>query len=455
MRIYNTLMKKEEEFKPLKGNKVGIYFCGMTVQDSPHIGHLRAFLSGDILRRYLEYRGFEVTYILNFTDIDDKIIKKSWEEGVDWREIAQRYEKEYFEVEKSMNIKPASFYPRATQHIEEILNLVLKLEEKKFAYNVEGNVWYDVSKFKHYGKLSGKSIDELVEGARIEPDPTKKDPLDFSLWKKAKKKEPYFYSPFGKGRPGWHIECSAMSMKYLGETVDIHGGGQDLIFPHHENEIAQSEAATGKPFVRYWFHNGPVNLRGEKMSKSTGLFFRVLDVLKEYSPNVLKYFLLKSHYRSPLEYSRELVENAKSAWERIDNFINKGEIREIEIKNPETKEYIKKFEEYMDDDLNTPRVFALIFDLVKRGNLYYEKGDEKFLEIKSIVLLMLRILGFTDFERKIESKIVGDLLDIIIEIRQKLREEKRFDLSDKIRNDLKNLGIIIEDKKDKTSYKFV
>lgn len=455
MKIYNTLTKKLEEFIPLKENKVGIYFCGMTVQDSPHVGHLRAFLAGDILRRYLEYKGFEVRYILNFTDIDDKIIKKSWEEKVDWREIAQRYEKEYFEVERIMNIKPASFYPRATQHIEEIINLISILKEKGFAYESGGNVWYDVSKFNGYGKLSGKNIDELMEGARVEPDPTKKDPLDFSLWKAQKENEPYFYSPFGKGRPGWHIECSAMSMKYLGETFDIHGGGEDLIFPHHENEIAQSEGATGKEFVRYWFHNAPVNLKGEKMSKSTGLFFRVLDVLKEYSPNVLKFFLLKPHYRSKIEYSKELLDDAKSGWERIENFINKGEIKSIEIKSPEIKEYLKKFEEYMDDDLNTPKVFSLIFELVRTGNIYYEKNDERFLEIKSLVILILKVLGFSQIEKKIESRLIDDLLNIIIEVRQRLREEKRFDLSDKIREDLKNLGIIIEDKKEKSSYRFI
>ncbi len=455
MKIYNTLTKKLEEFIPLNKNKVGIYFCGMTVQDSPHVGHLRAFLCGDVLRRYLEYKGFEVRYILNFTDIDDKIIKKSWEEKVDWREIAQRYEKEYFEVERIMNIKPASFYPRATQHIEEIINLILILKEKGFAYESGGNVWYDVSKFKSYGKLSGKNIDELIEGARVEPDPSKRDPLDFSLWKVQKENEPYFYSPFGKGRPGWHIECSAMSMKYLGETFDIHGGGEDLIFPHHENEIAQSEGATGKEFVRYWFHNAPVNLKGEKMSKSTGLFFRVLDVLKEYSPNVLKFFLLRAHYKSKIEYSKELLDDAKAGWERIENFINKGEIKEIEIKNPETREYLKKFEEYMDDDLNTPKVFSLIFELVKIGNIYYEKKDERFLEIKSLILLILKILGFSEAKEKFESKIVDDLLNIIIEVRQRLREEKRFDLSDKIREDLKNLGIIVEDKKEGSSYRFI
>jgi len=455
MKIYNTLKKEKEDFKPLRENKVGIYFCGMTVQDSPHIGHLRAFLSGDLLRRYLEYKGYEVKYILNFTDIDDKIIKKANEEKVDFREIAQRYEKEYFEVEKIMNIKPASFYPRATQHIEEIVKLIIILKEKGFAYESGGNVWYDVSKFENYGKLSGKRQEELLEGARVEPDPTKFDPLDFSLWKKRKENEPYFYSPFGEGRPGWHIECSAMSMKYLGETFDIHGGGQDLIFPHHENEIAQSEGATGKEFVKYWFHNAPVNLKGEKMSKSIGIFVKVLDIVKEINPNVLKFFLLKSHYRSPIEYEDSLIYEAKSGWERIENFINKGEIKEVNIKSPEIKEYLKKFEEYMDDDLNTPKVFSLIFELIRLGNIYYEKNDERFLEIKSLIILILKILGFSNFEKKLEAKIIDDLLNIIIEVRQRLREEKRFDLSDKIREDLKNLGIILEDKKEGTSYRIL
>ena len=294
-RIYNTLTRKIEEFKPLKPNHVGIYMCGMTVQDRPHLGHIRTFLVGDTLRRYLEYLGFEVTYVQNFTDIDDKIIKKAQEENIDWRSLGQKYVDKYLKSAEKLNIKPATHYPRATQFIQEIIDIVKTLIQKGFAYEAGGSVYFDVTKFPEYGKLSGKKIEELLEGARIEPDPNKRHPFDFALWKAYKEGEPYWYSPWGKGRPGWHIECSAMSTHFLGQPFDIHAGGQDLIFPHHEDEIAQSEAARGVKFVNYWMHTGSMQIRGEKMSKSTGLFFAIDDILGEYSPQAVRLFILQKH----------------------------------------------------------------------------------------------------------------------------------------------------------------
>ncbi|MCK4585628.1 cysteine--tRNA ligase, partial [candidate division WOR-3 bacterium] len=302
MRIYNTLTRKKEEFKPLEEGKVKMYVCGLTVQDRPHIGHIRASITADILKRYFEYSGFDVTLITNFTDIDDKLIEKEKETGEDFRSIARRIIDEYFENADKLNIKRADFFPEATKHIQEIQELVSRLIEKGFAYVSGGNVYYDVSKFSGYGKLSGKKLEDLRVGARVEPDETKRNPVDFVVWKGAKPGEPWWESPWGRGRPGWHIECSAMSMHYLGETFDIHGGGADLMFPHHENEIAQSEGATGKPFARYWVHNGRLNLSGEKMSKSIGNVVLISDILKTYKPDVVRLYLLSTHYRSPLEY---------------------------------------------------------------------------------------------------------------------------------------------------------
>ncbi|MEO0096454.1 MAG: cysteine--tRNA ligase, partial [candidate division WOR-3 bacterium] len=320
LKLYNTLTGSLEEFKP-QSDVVRIYSCGLTVQGPPHVGHIRASMTRDILRRWLEFLGYKVRSIENFTDVDDKIIAKQKEFNTDWRMIAEENIQKYINLCDSLNIMKPHYYPRASQHIEEIIDLIQRLIEKGFAYEKSGDVYYRVRKFSDYGKLSKKSIDELLSGARIEPTELKEDPLDFALWKAAKPDEPYWLSPWGKGRPGWHIECSAMSMHYLGESFDIHTGGEDLIFPHHENEIAQSEGATGKEFVHYWLHNGMVNITGEKMSKSTGRYFLMEDIVKDFSPNVIRLFLLKTHYRSPIEFSKERLEEAKSAFERIQTFI--------------------------------------------------------------------------------------------------------------------------------------
>jgi len=317
LRVYDTQRAKNVEFEPVHAGKVGIYFCGMTVQDKPHMGHMLAFVAGDMIRRYLEYRGYEVTYVQNFTDIDDKIIDKANKEGLDYREVAERNIKAYFDAAEALHIRPATKYPRATDHIKEIVDLIQKLVERGHAYESGGDVYFRVRTFLSYGKLSKRKIDDLMTGARIAVGEQKDDPLDFALWKASKPNEPGWETPWGRGRPGWHIECSAMSMKYLGETLDFHGGGEDLIFPHHENELAQSEAATGRPFVRFWLHNGLLNLRGEKMSKSTGHFFAMEDVLKEYTGEVCRFYFLSAHFRKQTEYSRERLEEAKRSYERL------------------------------------------------------------------------------------------------------------------------------------------
>ncbi|RKZ20800.1 cysteine--tRNA ligase [bacterium] len=440
MVIYNTLTRKKEEFQPVEDGKVKIYFCGMTLQESPHVGHMRAFIFADVMRRYFEYKGYEVTYIQNFTDIDDKVIEKSREEGRDYRVITQEFEREYMEVSDALNIKRPLLFPRATQHIKEIIELIQKLEQKGFAYAVGGDVYFRVRAFKDYGKLSWRNIDELISGARVEVDPKKKDPLDFALWKSAKEGEPYWESPWGKGRPGWHIECSAMSMHYLGETFDIHGGGNDLIFPHHENEIAQSEAATGKTFARYWVHNAMVNIKGDKMSKSLKNFVPVKELLQKYEPDVIRYFLVSSHYRSPIDYSGELLEQAKSSYERIRNFLERGEEEEP------LKEDLSEFEHAMDDDFNTSRALAAVFDMIRKGN------TEPSLEprMRGAVRRAMEILGFRLKRKKLEGK---EFIEILVDVRSELRKRKEWELADLIRERLKEKGVVLEDTKEGTHWR--
>jgi len=319
MLIYNTLTKKKEEFKPINPPNVSMYVCGPTIYDYFHIGNGRTFMMADVIRRYLIYKGYNVKYVMNLTDVDDKIIKKAIEEGVDTKEITKKFEQAFFDDIKKLKIKQADVYPKATEHIKEIEDIISKLEEKQIAYNVNGNVFYDVIKFNGYGKLSGKNIDDLESGARVEVNEEKKNPLDFALWKKAKEGEPAWESPWGEGRPGWHIECSAMSMKHLGETIDIHAGGSDLIFPHHENEIAQSEASSGHEFVKFWLHFGFLNINKEKMSKSLGNFFTTRDILSKYPAEAVRLLFVQSHYASPLNFSKELLDAAQKGAEKIAN----------------------------------------------------------------------------------------------------------------------------------------
>lgn len=466
--VTNTMTDEKEEFKPLEDRVVKMYVCGPTVYDHAHIGHARSAVVFDVIRRWFEYRGYRVIFVRNYTDVDDKIIKRADEEGIPWFKVAEKYIKSYEEDMEALNVKEPTFKPRVTEHIREIIEMIDGLINKGFAYEADGDVYFSVRKFPEYGKLSKRNLDELLAGARIEPGEKKKDPLDFALWKKSKEGEPGWESPWGIGRPGWHIECSVMSMKYLGETMDIHGGGLDLIFPHHENEIAQSEAYTGKPFARYWIHNGFVMVNREKMSKSLGNFFTIKEILKEFSPNVLRFFLLSVHYRSPIDFSKDRLKESERAFERIQNFIKSAPIIESLAETDYGKEpisvstYRKDFESAMDDDFNTAKALSVLFEVVKEGNLVKDRAlkegriskEEKFsyLEAVDFVKECLSILGFKE-EREMEGGIEDKLIELLVEVRGELRKKKEFQLADLIRDRLKELGITLEDLPTGTVYK--
>jgi cysteinyl-tRNA synthetase len=437
--------------------------CGPTVYDYFHIGNARSFVMIDIIRRYFIYKGFEVKFVMNLTDIDDKIINKALSEGVTAQEIATKYSQAFFEDIKKLKIKPADVYPRATENIPYIIELIQKLLDKGYAYQVDGDVYYDVTKFSDYGKLSGKNLEELISGARVDVNEQKKNPADFALWKAAKPGEPFWESPWGKGRPGWHIECSVMSMKNLGETFDIHAGGNDLIFPHHENEIAQSEAATGKPFARYWIHFGFLNIDNQKMSKSLGNFFTAREILEKHSAEALRLLYAQTIYSAPLNFSLELLSNAESAVKRIENaWHNVQTAQLVDVQEDfDVSRFYQEFEEAMDDNFNSPEAIAVIFDFVKEVNSFISKHNALSNSNKEKILAVFKnlaqdIFGIIDLskEQKIDNQLVDNLMKIIIEIRNQLRLEKRFDLSDKIRDELKKLGIELEDKKGITTYKF-
>ncbi len=466
--VYDTFDAKKKEFVPVKEGKVGMYMCGMTVQDRPHVGHMLAFTCGDMIRRYLEYKGYEVTYIQNFTDVDDKIIARANAEGVDYHVIAERYTKEYFKYADLLNIKRATVHPKATEHIQDIIDLVKTLEDKGFAYASGGDVYYEIARFPTYGRLSKKNIDELRAGARVAVVEHKRSPMDFALWKGAKEGEPYWDSPWGKGRPGWAIECSVMSTKYYGETLDIHGGGEDLIFPHHENEIAQSEGATGKKFVNFWAHNGLLNLVGEKMSKSTGHFFAIEDIVKEFDPDVMRFYLLSSHYRSPMEFSRERLAEARSAVGRMANtfraveaFIGdekpEGSLEGLGDKDLEfrkkVEERVNLFGETMDDDFNSAGAIGHIFDIARDANLFL-KGEDT--PAKKLVLshALGRIKEMGDV-LGIFRGIGGEILKVedlpleareLVEERAKARGVKEWATADSIRTELAAKGYFLEDR---------
>lgn len=454
MKLFNTLTRKKEEFVPITPGEIKMYVCGPTVYNYFHIGNARPFTVFDTLRKYLEYRGYKVTYVQNFTDVDDKIIKKANEEGVSAKDIGEKYINEYFKDADAIGIRRANIHPRVTENIDEIIEFIKTLVEKGYAYEVDGDVYYNTSKFDEYGKLSKQSIEELESGARIEVNEIKKHPTDFALWKKQKPSEPGWDSPWSKGRPGWHIECSVMSTKYLGETIDIHAGGQDLIFPHHENEIAQSEAYTGKPFARYWVHNGYITINNEKMSKSKGNFFTVRDIVSEFDGEIVRFFLLSAHYRNPINFSRELMQQAKNA---LDRLYNARENLEHLIKNTNHQtmkheekkifddllKYKEKFIESMDDDLNTADAIASIFELVKEMNTKIDVEASKELMENSLGLFeeLTDVLGIVNKEKEMFDEEIG----VLIEERQKARKDKNYALADKIRDDLKNQGIVLED----------
>ena len=455
MKIYNTLTRKKEEFIPLVPGEVKMYVCGPTVYNFFHIGNARPFVVFDTMRRYLEYKGYRVVYVQNFTDIDDKILAKANEEGITPIEVSQKYIEEYFKDAEALGVQKASVHPRVTENIDDIIRFIQKLIDKGYAYAVDGNVYFDTSKFEDYGKLSKQNIEDLEAGARIEVDDVKKNPMDFVLWKSRKEGEIGWETPWGEGRPGWHIECSVMATKYLGETIDIHAGGQDLIFPHHENEVAQSEACTGKIFARYWMHNGYITIDNEKMSKSKGNFFTVRDILKEFDGETIRFFLLSAQYRNPINFSKELMEQAQNGLERLyhvkknlehllenmpDSDSNSKEEERIEA----LEQYKKKFIEAMDDDLNTADAIAAIFELAKEINLNINKNPSRGWVERSHALLMelSGVLGLLN--KKDEQEMDGEI-QRLIEKRQKARAEKNFALADKIRDQLREMGVILED----------
>lgn len=455
IKIYNTLTRLKEEFMPLRPGEVSMYVCGPTVYNFFHIGNARTFVSFDTVRRYLEFRGYNVKYVQNFTDIDDKMIKRANEDGITVKELGDKFIDEYFKDADALNIKRATVHPRATELIDDIISFIKSLEEKGFAYNVNGDVYFNAQKFNEYGKLSHQSLEDLEAGARIDVNESKKDPMDFALWKKQKEGEPGWDSPWGVGRPGWHIECSTMSTKYLGETIDIHAGGSDLIFPHHENEIAQSEARTGKPFAKYWMHAAFLNVNNQKMSKSLNNFFTAREVLEKYSPEVIRLFMLSGHYRTPLNFSLDLLDAAKAGLERFYNSIRNLEhlletAEDRELSGVE-QDFIKRIEGYegrfinvMDDDFNTADGISVIYDLVRDVNTNINTGSPKDLVEKA--LFMIRRLGSPlgilqeSTNRKLEEEIQK-----LIDERQKARKEKNWAVADKIRNELKERGIILED----------
>ena len=467
MKIYNTLSKRKEEFVPLEEGKVKMYVCGPTVYNLIHIGNARPMIVFDTVRRYMEHKGYEVNFVSNFTDVDDKIIKKAIEEGVDAAVISERYIAECKKDMQAMNVKPATTHPKATEEICGMLDMIGTLIEKGHAYvGEDGTVNFKTRSFKEYGKLSHKNLDDLQGGNRsllVTGEDQKQDPLDFVLWKPKKDGEPYWESPWCNGRPGWHIECSVMSKKYLGEEIDIHAGGEDLVFPHHENEIAQSEAANGKPFAKYWMHNAFLNIDNKKMSKSAGNFFTVRDISEKYDLQVLRFFMLSAHYRSPLNFSAELMEAASNGYDRIVTSVSNlnyllenaasDTMSEDEKKlAEEAKGFVAKFDEAMDDDFNTADAIAAIFELVKFANINTNEASSKeFLKaLKEEIIMLSDICGLI-VEKK--QEMLDSDIEALIEERQAARKAKNFQRADEIRNELLDKGIILEDTREGVKWK--
>ena len=475
MKLYNTMTNKIEEFKTIKENKVKMYVCGPTVYNYIHLGNARPIVVFDTLARYFKYRGMEVNYVQNFTDVDDKIINKSIEEGISASEVSEKYIKCFFEDINRLNILESVKRPKVTENMAEIIEIIQKLIDNGFAYEKDGDVYFEVKKYKDYGKLSNQKIEELELGARIDVSEIKKNPVDFALWKKKKDGEPFWESPWGQGRPGWHIECSAMAKKYLGDTFDIHGGGQDLVFPHHENEIAQSKCAYHGNFANYWLHNGFIQINGDKMSKSTGNFFLLREILEKFSGNVVRLFILSTHYRKPINFSFENMEDTKKALQNIVKSMNKFEDivekyknEKIEnVKNSEFSqkidEFDKKFEEAMDEDMNTPQALATIFDQIRETNKFISTNENEFSTIyyeikKSYDSLKEKIENVFGIAIEVENAVKEEdgenmeltkkLIELLIKLRSEARSEKNFKLSDEIRDELKALGVEIKDNKD-------
>lgn len=467
LKIYNTLIREKEVFVPVKEGEASIYVCGVTPYNHPHIGNARPFVTWDVIRRYMKHLGYKIRYVQNFTDVDDKIINASNGEGIAWDDLANRYIEEYFKAMDALNVKRADIYPRVSTHMKEIIDMIATLIEKGYAYELDGDVYYRVEKFEHYGELSGRTLEDMQAGARVDVNDRKENSMDFALWKAVKPGEPYWESPWGHGRPGWHIECSAMSNKYLGDHFDFHGGGSDLIFPHHENEIAQTEACTGvHPAVKYWLHNGFITINQEKMSKSLNNFFLVKDILESYSPDALRYFILSTHYRSPLDFSDERLEEATRSLERlataIDNllYLDNCAEKECDKKGHEllklTQEFEEEFETAMCDDFNTALASSAMFGLAKEINIYYQyvqSSDGKVCKsainkVKETFKFMTDTIGVLEKSwhgKSVDEEEYAKLMDIILNIRQRAREAKHWDVADCIREQLANIGIVIED----------
>ena len=479
MKLYNTMTNKIEEFKTIEENKVKMYVCGPTVYNYIHLGNARPIVVFDTLARYFRYKGMEVDFVQNFTDVDDKIINKAVEDGISASEISEKYIGHFFEDIAKLNILEDVKRPKVTENMAEIIEIIQKLIDNGFAYEKDGDVYFEVKKYKDYGKLSNQKIEELELGARIDVSEIKKNPMDFALWKKKKKEgEPFWESPWGQGRPGWHIECSAMAKKYLGDTFDIHGGGQDLVFPHHENEIAQSKCAYHGNFANYWLHNGFIQINGDKMSKSLGNFFLLREILEKFSGNVVRLFILSTHYRKPINFSFENMEDTKKALQNIVKSMNKFEAIIGKYKNEKTAEitnldfsqkideFDKKFEDAMDEDMNTPQALATIFDQIRETNKFISTNESEFSTIyyeikKSYDSLKAKIENVFGIKIEMENsakeedgenmELTKKLIELLIKLRSDARSEKNFKLSDEIRDELKVLGVEIKDNRDGTT----
>ncbi|MBQ7264944.1 MAG: cysteine--tRNA ligase [Firmicutes bacterium] len=455
MKLYNTLTRKKEEFVPIEEGKVRMYVCGPTVYDLIHIGNARPYVVFDTVRKYFEYKGYEVNFVQNFTDVDDKIIKRAIENGVPSTEISEKYIKEALKDAEGLNVKPSTKNPKVTEEMDEIIKMISTLVEKGYAYERNGSVFYRTRAFKDYGKLSGKNIDDLESGARIEINTEKDDPLDFVLWKPKKEGEPSWQSPWGEGRPGWHIECSVMSKKYLGDTMDIHAGGEDLIFPHHENEIAQSEAANGVTFAKYWMHNGFINIDNKKMSKSEGNFFTLRDIVQKYPYQVVRFFILSGHYRGPINFSDDLLQAAQNSLSRIkngykkltQNIKNASGTMTAEENAFDILQYRRNFEKAMDDDFNTADAITALFEIIKFVNINVnENSSLEFLNaLKSEIDTFCEILGIIPEDAETEGKISPEEVEKLIGERAQAKKEKNFALADSIRATLLEKGVVIED----------
>ena len=470
LRIYNTLTRKKEEFVPLTPGRVGIYVCGVTVYDFSHVGHARSALVFDMIRRYLLFRGYQVKFVRNFTDVDDKIIQRAQREGVTAQEVSERYVAAEREDMAAIGVMAPDVYSKATDHIPQMVTLIERLVAKGLAYPVEGDVYFEVARFPAYGRLSGKNIDELVSGARVEVDERKRDPRDFALWKGAKPGEPAWPSPWGPGRPGWHIECSAMAIQYLGDTFDLHGGGEDLIFPHHECEIAQAEGATGKPFVRYWMHNGLLNLGAEKMSKSLGNTLTIRELVKRHDPDAMRLYLLGAHYRHPLDFAEERIAESARGLARLRGLVTEAErmaTRGTPAPGPdgglleEVAAHRARFEAAMDDDFNAPQAIGVLFDPARVLHGAREQvaqgaaGAGAFLLGVGELVVLARVLGLLEGARR-EAVVDPQLkarIESLVYLRQEARRQRDFGEADRLRDELARLGVVIEDTRDGTTWK--